>query len=161
MSQDRMVLGRMMDHLAWADQRVLQALMAAESVPSTTVTLLAHLAAAEHIWYARLTGTGPAHPVWPTLSIAEAARLSRETVDGFRTLLESMHPEDLHRDISYANSTGTSFTTSALDILIHVCLHGAYHRGQIATTVRQAGGVPVSTDYIQFIRDPAAVAPPR
>lgn len=155
------MLGRMIDHLAWADERVIEALAAAESVPAATLTLLAHLAAAEHIWHARLTGVTPAHPVWPALSLSEAAALSRKTIEGFRTLVASMSPDHLRRDVSYANSAGTRFTTPAIDILIHVCLHGAYHRGQIATTVRQAGGVPVSTDYIQFVRDPATTPLPR
>jgi uncharacterized damage-inducible protein DinB len=43
------------------------------------------------------------------------------------------------------------------DILLHTCLHGAYHRGQIARDLRQAGDPPEPTDYIAFIRgSPAA-----
>jgi uncharacterized damage-inducible protein DinB len=31
-------------------------------------------------------------------------------------------------------------------------LHGAYHRGQIALLIRQAGAVPAPTDYVAFVR---------
>jgi uncharacterized damage-inducible protein DinB len=36
--------------------------------------------------------------------------------------------------------------------LMHVALHGAYHRGQIAQVIRQGGGEPVNTDFITFQR---------
>lgn len=158
MTGEPVSLGRMIDHLAWADQRVTEALAKAESPPSTAVTLLAHVVAAEHIWYARLTGVAPTHPVWPALSIADAATLGRETVAGFRALIASMTSDDLSRDVTYTNSAGARFTTPAIDILLHVCLHGAYHRGQIAAAIRQSGGVPISTDYIEFVRGAAAPA---
>ncbi len=158
MSTDLVSLGRMIDHLAWADERVIQALASAETVPPTALSLLAHLVAAEHIWYARLVGIKPVHPVWPTLSVGDAAALGRETVGNLRSLVASMSLDDLHRGVAYTNSAGTGFTSAAIDILIHVCLHGAYHRGQIAIALRQEGGVPVPTDYIAFVRGaPAAV----
>jgi DinB family len=33
--------------------------------------------------------------------------------------------------------------------------HSSYHRGQIATLVRTAGGEPAATDYIYWCREPA------
>jgi uncharacterized damage-inducible protein DinB len=38
------------------------------------------------------------------------------------------------------------------EILTHVVIHSAYHRGQIASDVRAAGGVPAYTDYIHAVR---------
>ena len=35
---------------------------------------------------------------------------------------------------------------------MHVVMHGAYHRGQIATVVRQGGETPAYTDYVQARR---------
>jgi uncharacterized damage-inducible protein DinB len=47
------------------------------------------------------------------------------------------------------------------DMLLHVALHGAYHRGQIALLVRAGGSTPSPTDYIAFIRGaPAATRTP-
>jgi uncharacterized damage-inducible protein DinB len=43
------------------------------------------------------------------------------------------------------------------DILLHVALHGSYHRGQVALLVREAANKPAPTDYIGFVRGvPAA-----
>jgi len=38
------------------------------------------------------------------------------------------------------------------DILTHVLLHSAYHRGQIAVDLRAAGLTPAYTDYIHAVR---------
>ncbi len=38
------------------------------------------------------------------------------------------------------------------DILTHVVLHSAYHRGQIASQVRSGGEQPAYTDFIHAAR---------
>jgi uncharacterized damage-inducible protein DinB len=54
--------------------------------------------------------------------------------------------------ITYKNSKGESWKSTVEDVLTHITIHGAYHRGQIATAVRAAGGEPPYTDYIQGTR---------
>jgi len=68
---------------------------------------------------------------------------------------------DLAREIQYRNSAGQEFRSTLEDILLHVALHGSYHRGQVSLIVRGGGGEPVATDYNAFIRGvPAARTPP-
>ena len=38
------------------------------------------------------------------------------------------------------------------DILTHVVLHSAYHRGQIASQMRAGGAPPAYTDFIHAAR---------
>jgi uncharacterized damage-inducible protein DinB len=38
------------------------------------------------------------------------------------------------------------------DVLTHVVLHSAYHRGQIASLMRAGGAVPAYTDFIHAVR---------
>jgi uncharacterized damage-inducible protein DinB len=45
---------------------------------------------------------------------------------------------------AWANAVG--------DILTHVAMHGAYHRAQIATAVRESGQEPAYTDFIHAVR---------
>ena len=40
--------------------------------------------------------------------------------------------------------------------LLHVPLHGQYHRGKINLLLRQAGRQPAPTDYITFVRGVSA-----
>ena len=44
------------------------------------------------------------------------------------------------------------FRSSLHDILMHVIMHSAYHRGQIAADMRASGAEPVYTDFIHAVR---------
>lgn len=67
-------------------------------------------------------------------------------------LLASLDDDGLADGVAYRNSKGEFWTSSAGDILTHVVLHAAYHRGQIAAAVRGAGGEPAYTDFIHAVR---------
>lgn len=149
------------DHLAWADARALEALRAMPAgAPETAraLTIYAHVAAAAHVWASRLEGRAPAHPVWPTLTLDQATALAAESTAVLRALAARLGPAELAREVSYRTSAGQPFTNTVGDILAHVALHGAYHRGQLALLARQGGGTPAATDYIFYARDAAAPA---
>lgn len=150
-------LKRLVEHLGWADRRVLDALRAGDPPDQRDVDLFAHVLGAEHIWHTRLIGQPATIAVWPSLSLDDCARVAADNLERFRSFVEGLSRSDLHRGVSYTNSAGQTFTTGIEDILLHVCLHGSYHRGQIATALRSAGRVPASTDYIAYVRGvPAA-----
>jgi uncharacterized damage-inducible protein DinB len=43
-------------------------------------------------------------------------------------------------------------------MLQHLVNHASYHRGQVATMIRQLGAKPIATDLIFFYRERAAQA---
>lgn len=150
-------LERLFAHLRWADDQVQEALEAAPEPPARAVELYAHVLGAELVWLDRVQGAPQSVAVWPQTDLAgcrELARLSRRRYQAF---LAELSPRDLPRLIHYANSAGEEFDTPLEEILLHVALHGAYHRGQVALLLRDAGAVPAATDYIAFVRGaPAA-----
>jgi uncharacterized damage-inducible protein DinB len=154
------MLRRLFDHLAWADANArdaLQSMPASSAEAGRAIGLFAHVAAAEHVWLSRLMGRPPEHPVWPELDLAAGAALAARTATELRHYVDSLGPDDLAREVDYTNSAGRRFRDRVDDILMHVAMHGAYHRGQIALLTRQGGGEPASTDYIAFVRGaPAA-----
>jgi uncharacterized damage-inducible protein DinB len=148
---------RLYQHLAWADERVLQSLRAARSVLKKDLDLYAHILGSEHNWLSRIRGSAPTLAIWPTLTLDDCERVGKENVSAFNALISSLTPELLQKPITYRNSAGDQFTSTLEDILTHVSLHGAYHRGQIAASIRAAGDAPSPTDYIAFTRGaPAA-----
>lgn len=150
-------LSRLIAHLAWADDRVLAALRSATTPDPSCRELFAHLLATEHVWLARLKGEVPKHPVWPDLSLEQCAALVQANQRALATYVDGLTPDDLSRGVRYVNSAGREFTSSIEDILLHIAMHGSYHRGQIALALRRGGGVPMATDYIAFVRGaPAA-----
>lgn len=152
-------LRMLFDHAAWADDLALSALRSAGEGPDTTAArqLLAHILGAEHVWLRRLEGVKPEVAVWPELSLDQCARLAEANREGYRALLDRVDPEALSRPVHYTNSAGDQFDSRRDDILLHVALHGSYHRGQVAARIRSAGAQPNPTDYIAFVRGaPAA-----
>jgi uncharacterized damage-inducible protein DinB len=148
---------KVFQHLKWADARVLESLRGAHSVSKRDQDLYAHILGAEHVWLSRIDGTVPKLAVWPTLTLDECERLAPEIAAGYQRLASDLTPEGMERGITYRNSAGDEYTSTLEDILTHVSLHGAYHRGQIAASVRVAGDTPSPTDYIAFARGaPAA-----
>lgn len=148
---------KVFQHLKWADARVLESLRAAHSVLKKDQDLYAHILGSEHVWLSRISGTTPKLVVWPTLALDESERLAAENGSAYQKLVSELTTETTQRAITYRNSAGDEYTSTLEDILTHVALHGAYHRGQIAASVRAAGDTPIPTDYIAFARGaPAA-----
>jgi len=150
-------LPKLIDHLEWADARALGALRAASGPPARVRAIYAHILGSEHTWISRIEGREPTVAIWPTLNDEELARVSGENVAAFRRIIDGATDIDLARIVAYKTSAGHPYESTVEDILLHVALHGAYHRGQVAALLRQGGSEPVATDYIVFSREaPAA-----
>lgn len=153
-------LNRLYAHLAWADAAVLEGLRRAPDAHAGVRAVFAHVLGAEHVWLQRLRQEPTRVAVWPELALEECAALAGENVEGYRALLAELSDDGLAAEVAYVNSAGDAFRSTVADILLHVALHGAYHRGQVAAAVRAEGGAPVPTDYIAFVRGaPAATRP--
>ncbi|HQU74057.1 MAG TPA: DinB family protein [Calditrichia bacterium] len=143
------------DH--WANQRALEAISAAGKNNGKALRLFCHILAAQQVWHTRATGSYSAHlAIWPEFTVGECSQLLDEFYENWRRFINSLSPDRLPELVAYHNSKGQSFQSSIQDILNHVVMHGTYHRGQIATLLRQEGGVPVLTDFIHYTRNPQA-----
>jgi len=112
--------------------------------------ILAHLVGTEWLWLARLRDAEPRLDVWPQLTVEQCAT----EIDSLRDAWNGyLHDAPLDATIDYTSSKGERWSNRVSDVLIHVVLHGAYHRGQIATVVRDAGNEPAYTDYIHCMRN--------
>lgn len=148
---------RMFEHVVWANQHVLDGLRKDPGSDPRTLEYFAHVLAAEHVWLSRIEQRPSQHAVWPALTLDECASLADANARGYAALLAGLGPGDGDREIAYRNSAGVAFVTRLEDILVHVALHGAYHRGQVSLMVRRSGGTPSPTDFIAFARGaPAA-----
>ncbi len=153
-------LRRLAAHLRWADRRVLDALRREAEPPAQARSLYLHVLGAEEIWLARIAGRPPRTPVWPDLPLDEAAALADRLHDELDRLVAGVDETGLDREVAYTNSAGRAFRTPLGEILLHLCLHGVNHRGQVSLLLRQHGREPVPTDYIEFVRGvPAATRP--
>ena len=140
----------------WANRRILDLLRNQSQVNERARKLFSHLLAAEQIWMARLRGQGSSTlPVWPGSALEECASLVELNNAAYKQFVRDLSEETLNQVVTYRNTKGQEFRTPVQDILTHVACHGAYHRGQIATVVRDAGEEPINTDFITFVRGTA------
>ncbi len=151
-------LRRMRDHLAWADDALLDAIGEALEFPADAAREFAHILGADDTWLARIEGRRASTGIWPALDLNGLRQLALDVQVGYARHLDTLIEGDLHRMVSYQNSAGILFETPVRDILYHVFLHAHYHRGKVNLLLRQAGLGPAPVDYIGFIRGfPAAV----
>jgi uncharacterized damage-inducible protein DinB len=149
-------LYRRFSYHAWA-AAALAAALTDEDRHAPARRYLAHVFTSDQVWLRRLTGESTDDLVlWPEIGAEACRALARENAAAYPALLAGLTDEDLERNVVYRTMTGVRHETAATDILDHVLLHGAYHRGQAAAALRAAGDTPPATDYIVWVRGAGA-----
>ena len=137
-------------HHQWATSALTEALAATPDAAARRAA--AHVLAADRTWHRRLTGAPVDIDVWPDLSVQALRPLAAETAADWRALLDGLDEAGLDRVAAYHNSRGVPFQTSVADVLDHVLLHAAHHRGQACAALRTAGAAPPALDFIAWVR---------
>lgn len=134
----------------WANRAAARSLE--KSPPQKCVRLFAHIAATEFLWIDRMAHRPARCPVWPDWNVAQANAKLPEVAKAWADFLRGLDAKALATSVAYVNSKGEHFTSKVGDIVAHVILHGSYHRGQIASSLRDAGLEPAYTDFIHASR---------
>jgi uncharacterized damage-inducible protein DinB len=135
----------------WANREVFRTIRA-DSSDERSMRLLAHILSAERLWLERITQQPQSMPVWPKADLAQCETQIAELASLWREFLKDANDSSLSHAISYKNSQGEPWTSTLQDILTHVLMHSAYHRGQIASHMRERGNAPAYTDFIHAVR---------
>lgn len=147
------------DYNHWANQRVLRSLQDVSEADWTAElggsfgslqATTAHLVGAEWIWLQRWQGRSPSSPPgWLHSPSVERLQQELEALEEERRQwLAALSDSDLQAVCSYRFVSGASHQTRLEVLLRHLVNHSSYHRGQIATLLRQAGMAPQSTDLL-------------
>jgi uncharacterized damage-inducible protein DinB len=124
---------------------------------------LDHLYGAERVWLDRWKGSSPtARPsVGPTASPLDFAAAWEKIWTEQNEFLADLAEQSLDRELVYRDLRGAAAHATMGDVLFQVANHATYHRGQIASLLRQSGINPPATDFLVFARDaaPVSVAP--
>ena len=145
----------------WANKRLLEAangLSPAEctrnlggSLPSVHGTLL-HILWVELMFLRRWRGRSTADlSAPPQLDSVATISSAWEDLEHERTAyLSQLADADVTRTVSYVDSRGRSISLALWQTLLHLANHSTYHRGQVASQLRQSGHAPPATDFIVF-----------
>jgi uncharacterized damage-inducible protein DinB len=136
----------------WANREVLAGLKASARRPVRPRQLLAHILSAEQLWLDRILKQPQRLPVWPDLTLDECESQIVELARRWKEFLASISHAGFQESVAYKNTQGDLWSSTVEDILTHVILHSAYHRGQIAAQMRAAGEQPAHTDFIHAAR---------
>ncbi len=160
---------RLYDYNSWANHRTLEACAALNdeqftrdlhsSFRSVRDTLV-HIMLVEWLWRERWLGRSPdKYPPASDFPNSESVRQRWAEVE--RNLLDyvsALKPEDIDRVIAHKTTAGVPQSAPLSQMLQHLVNHGTYHRGQVATMLRQLDAKPIGTDLILFYRERAAQA---
>jgi uncharacterized damage-inducible protein DinB len=158
----------LLDFHYWARDRMLDALDALSAEQFTrdlgssfrsVRDTAAHIYAADWIWYQRWQGASPTALV-SSDQFPDVDTLRRTWVEleaGVRTFVDGLGDEGIQRVIAYTLLSGAPGASPVWQMLQHVVNHASYHRGQVATMLRQLEAAPLkSTDMITFYRERGA-----
>lgn len=153
----------------WANRRLLEAAAQLDddaftrhlggSFPTVRDTL-AHILGAEWVWLTRWLGDSPtAIPAAWDLSTLLGIRAEWERVERERdAFLAGLDDGALAGVVAYRTMRGEPFAQPLGQLLRHVVNHSSYHRGQVASQLRELGVEVPATDLVVFYRERAAVA---
>ena len=143
---------RQFSYDAWANREVLGVLSASPHPTVRLCQLLAHILSAERLWLERIRQQPQSLPVWPDFSLDQCDAQIADLAMLWRDYLGKLSSAGLSETVPYKNSKGEPWSSTVQDILTHVILHSAYHRGQIASQMRAGGDQPAYTDFIHAAR---------
>lgn len=114
---------------------------------------LVHLAWAEWLWARRWQKSSPQVLATPEdFPTVESIRSYLEDVEAAQTrVFDRGEPELRTMRIRYTNMKREEWEYSLEQMVQHLTMHSAYHRGQLATLLRQLGVVPPTTDYLVYL----------
>jgi uncharacterized damage-inducible protein DinB len=152
-----------LEFMKWADETMLAALSQA---PPEQVThdrgssfkslfdTLNHVYLAELVWFRRVQGHQDAKiaDLESPVDLGALGRAWQELHQGWIDWSRSLSNDDLQKPLISHNLKGAEVQTPYWQIVLHLVNHGSYHRGQVATMLRQAGIKPPGTDLIAFYR---------
>jgi uncharacterized damage-inducible protein DinB len=137
----------------WANHATLASLKTVTGSTERSLKIFNHIVGGQRVWLARFDNPNPPNvQPWPTLGPEECSAATEELYKCWMALLDKLTPEKKTQDLTYRTMAGAEFKTPIRDVLTHMVMHSAYHRGQVAAAVRQDGGKPAPTDYVVYLR---------
>jgi uncharacterized damage-inducible protein DinB len=137
----------------WGNREALASLSTVNGSAEQPQKYFDHVVGSQRVWLSRFeTPDSPSVEAWPKLSHEECCSAIEELHKSWTGLLNKLGPEKLDQDLVYRSTKGVEFRTPIQDVPMHLVMHSAYHRGQVASAVRQAGGKPAATDYVVYAR---------
>jgi uncharacterized damage-inducible protein DinB len=160
----------LMRYKRWADAELMSAVLAhptlgaapdAEYVP----VIIRHFHTVDCIFKAHLLGLphaySSANPAEPA-ALADLQQQMREVDDWYVEYTLELTEHQLGQALQVKFTDGDQRVLTRSDILLHVSLHGAYHRGNVGVLLQKCGAAPPPDGFASYLsraRDVRTTAP--
>lgn len=143
-------LQTLLGYKAWGDQELMAFVCEQQtSVPPEllhkALRMMNHIHVVDCIFAAHLAGQ--AHPYKSTNTedtpTPEELRWRMQEANAhLKTLTQNLQPAQAHQRIHFSFTDGDGGDMSQPEMLMHVCVHSTYHRGQVGQMFKDAGLAP-------------------
>lgn len=147
----------------WADHGLCEAIgrnldRLSDEDASIMLRILDHIHAVDRIFQHHLQGVphtyqaarSPEIPAFPALENQVA-----DVDDWYVTYVAGLTEEDFEQPVDFTFTSGRPARMRRGEILLHVCLHGTYHRGNAGAILQLKGLTPSRDSMTDFMEDSA------
>jgi len=149
-------LKSLFEYKRWANRELFDMIerLPADEKRLPMVRTLSHIYVADRIFRAHLAGelhsfTSPHVAEVPAL--ADLRREVEDTDEWYLQYVTNLTPEALAQRIHFRFTDGDLGTLSREEILLHITMHGCYHRGNVGQMLRERGLPPPLDIYTRFL----------
>lgn len=139
------MLDRLLRYTAVADRKFIEVFENYSNYGEHALLLISHILNAQNIWTCRILNTVPQFERFQPHASDQLMGISEKNTINLRFIFDT---QPLEREVYYSTAAGDPYVNTVEEILYHVVNHSTYHRGQVASLLRQAGINPPVTDFV-------------
>ncbi|MBW8813291.1 MAG: DinB family protein [Caulobacterales bacterium] len=154
---------QLIDVKRWADRGLCEA--AAQTIEqlsaqeaSIMVRILDHIHVVDRIFRHHLQGSTHGFQAARSDVLPELRPLIeslQETDDWYASYVRSLSAKEVAQAVDFTFTSGKPARMTRGEILLHVCLHGTYHRGNAGAVLQLKGLTPSRDSITDFLEDAA------
>jgi uncharacterized damage-inducible protein DinB len=159
----RLPYAQLIDVKRWADRGLHEAVgqnLGQLSEEETTIMLriLDHIHVVDRIFQHHLQGLP--HSFQAARSemapgFEALAESMREVDDWYASYVAGLRADDFEQSVDFVFTSGKPARMRRSEIILHICLHGAYHRGNAGAVLQLKGLTPSRDAITDFLEDAA------
>jgi uncharacterized damage-inducible protein DinB len=159
---------QLIDVKRWADRGLYDAVgrnfdrLSSEEA-SIMLRILDHIHTVDRIFQHHLRGVphtfrAPRSAQIPDLQVL--ANSAKEVDDWYASYVRTLPEGDFDEPVDFVFTSGKQARMRRGEIILHVCMHGTYHRGNAGAVLQLKGLTPSRDAVTDFLEDAAGTTPP-
>jgi len=159
----RQPYARLIDVKRWADRGLCEAVgrnldRLSQDETAIMLRILDHLHTVDRIFQHHLLGTPHGFKAAQSESIPPFRALAdgvRELDDWYAAYVGGLSADDFAQPVDFVFTSGKPARMTRGEIILHVCLHGTYHRGNAGAVLQLKGLTPSRDSITDFLEEAA------